>query len=110
MGNAIENGKTVGPYVGVTKDEIRDFKEHGKFRLLIYGAYNAHGLIGSECNGICVLDENKKAVLADELVKASTGYFGPSEQQVKTFEDLMNCPWVKFRACVNKSGRARYQI
>ena len=54
-----------------------------KFRLLLYGAYNACGLIGSEYNGVAVLDEYARNVVADNIAQESSGYFGPSVKQIK---------------------------
>jgi hypothetical protein len=36
-----------GPYVGISRDQIVK-KGKNRYRLLLYGAYNAFGLIGSE--------------------------------------------------------------
>lgn len=95
----------VGPYVGVSRDVKR-----GRYRILVYGAYNAMGLIGSEHNGICVLDDQDLRVVADRLAQVSSGYYGPSPLQIKAFEHLLTCSPQKFADYINRSGRNRFDI
>lgn len=104
-------GKTtkVGPYEMVSKDQIRKCAGED-YRLVLYGAYNAMGLIGSECNGIAVLSETRREVICDELGKESSGYFGPSDAQVRLFDHLVKCSDEEFRAAVNRSSRLRMSI
>ena len=97
---------SVGPYVGVSKDTIRP----DGFRVLVYGAYNAMGLIGSEYNGIAVLDENKKAVVTDNLGRETSGYCGPSVAQLEFFDQLVAMPTDEFKRQINMSARLRYEI
>jgi hypothetical protein len=101
---------SVGPYMGVTRDQVREFKNGQRFRVLVFGAYNAMGLIGSEFNGLAVLDETRMAVLADRLGCEPSGYFGPSKAQLALFDQAMTCPWSEFQALINDSGRNRYEI
>lgn len=101
---------SVGPYLGVSCDEIKTLKDKRKFRLIIYGAYNALGLIGSECNGIAVLDEDNKEVVCDEMSKADTGYFGPTKEQLKLYDYLMKASDTNFKNIINTHPRARYKI
>ena len=103
-------GKTVGPYTYVSHDSKRKFENGRTFRVLIAGAFNAMGLIGSESNGIVILDEDKKRVLADEIMRQGTGWFGPSQKQLDVFEAIQTMPWTHFQALVNNSGRNRYKI
>ena len=100
----------VGPYMGVTRDNVRTFDNGRSFRVLVFGAYNAMGLIGSEFNGLAVLDEDEKAVLADRIGCESSGYFGPSKDQLQLFDHAMACPWDQFQTLINESGRNRYTI
>jgi hypothetical protein len=72
----------VGPYTYISRNEVLEHSGR-KFRIVLYGAYNAKGLIGSECNGICILDDDLLNVVLDEHGKEETGYFGPSEQQLE---------------------------
>jgi hypothetical protein len=105
--------KSVGPYIGVQKDEkvvkTLDGKER-TFRLLLYGAYNAFGLIGSESNGVVVLDEDNLCVIADEIACEPSGYFGASEKQRRAFEVLKTSTSLEFRALVNAQRRIRHEI
>lgn len=96
---------SIGPYMGITHDEKR-----GRYRLLISGAYNAHGLIGSECNGIVVLDDDTMQVVADGIFKQDSGYFGPSQQQTRIFNHLLSCSPEEFAEIVNNNGRCRFRI
>ena len=100
----------IGPYMGVSRDTIKKYSNGRKLRFIIYGAYNAHGLIGSECNGIAVLDENNKAVLCDEVCKADSGYFGPLAAQLALYDTILKMRWPKVRDYLNQQVRSRYSI
>jgi hypothetical protein len=104
----------LGPYMGVTRDTTVSFKINRKasrnFRVIVYGAYNAMGLIGSERNGIAVLDDDQKAVLCDDIEREDSGYFGPSNRQLNAFESITSLPWADFREMINANARARYSI
>lgn len=111
--DVISTFPSVGPYTGVTRDKVIKFKNGRKsraFRVLIYGAYNAYGLIGSEKNGIAVLDEDNRSVLCDEIARESSGYFGPSDRQLESFASITSMPWSEFRELINAHDRARYTI
>jgi len=49
----------VGPYMGVSFDQVTVKKARRgaerRFRIIVYGAYNAFGLIGSEENGLSLI-------------------------------------------------------
>lgn len=105
--------KQEGPYMGISADATVEFqvteKTKRKFRILVYGAYNAFGLIGSEENGILILDEDLLRVVLDGHYKQSSGYFGPSEGQLKEWERLVGMSsWEDFVNFVNSHSRARY--
>jgi len=108
MASVIE-GTRVGPFMGVQKDQIITFGER-KFRVVLYAAYNAFGLIGSERNGVAVLDENKRAVLLDGEAQIDSGYFGASEAQFKRFDEVVNMPWPQFQTWVNAHENKRFDI
>lgn len=99
----------VGPYVDVTRDTIRTVAGR-KFRLVLYRAYNAMGLVGYECNGVAVLQEDPPQVVCDELGLEASGWGGNSPKQVALFEQLVQCPDEEFREAVNTSRRARFTI
>ena len=104
---------SVGPYTGVMYDKTVTYETSigpRKFRFVIYQAFNAFGLIGSECNGVAILDEDKKSVLCDEISKQNSGYFGISPTQVKMAEGLIGMTWENFRTFVNSQPRSRYAI
>lgn len=104
--NPIADLPRVSQFMGVWADQFRTFGKM-KFRVLGYSAYNAFGLIGSECNGIAILNENEKSVITDEIAKQSSGYFGPSKEQEAEFARIMACSEAEFKAaCL--SGRSRY--
>lgn len=99
----------VGPYVGVSKDAVVK-KGKTSFRVLLYGAYDAFGLIGSECNGICILNEDEKNVVTDGILPVDSGYFGPAKIQLDLFDKLVKAPAKVFREIVNASDNLRYSI
>lgn len=100
---------SVGPFTFVSCDEKR-IVGADEYRVVLYGAYNAGGLIGPERNGIAVLSESLKAVICDEIACEGTGYFGPSKKQIAEFEKLMTCSPEEFVMTVNASDRLRSQI
>lgn len=99
----------IGPYVGVSRDQIRQVGNE-KYRILLYSAYNAMGLVGYESNGISVLSEDRSNVVCDELGCESSGYHRASENQQKLYDKLITCPESEFRDIVNGSSRNRYAI
>lgn len=106
--------KNLLPFMGVQFDKTVSFKEKGqsprKFRVITYQAYNALGLIGSECNGVAILDEDKKLVLCDEILKQDTGWFGASDAQVAEATRICFLPWKEFQAFVNTHPRTRHKV
>jgi len=102
--------QNIGPYTSVSCEIKRTFKGHGEYRIAIYGAYNAYGLIGPEKNGLVVLDETKRAVLCDEIEKADSGYFGPTKGQYEAMAAFKAMKWPEFREFINTHNRARYSI
>lgn len=100
----------IGPYMGVSRDTVKKYSNGKKLRFIVYGAYNAMGLIGSECNGIAVLDENEKAVLCDEICSIDSGYFGPSAAQLALYDNILSWRWPKVREYLNAQVRSRYAI
>jgi hypothetical protein len=109
----IDLNRSVGPYTGISYDQPLQFETvegTRKFWVLLYGAYNAMGLIGSECNGIAILDEDKKAVLLDEFARISSGWFGPSRSQVLAYLGILELEWDEFKSFVNGCERRRYYL
>lgn len=101
---------SVGPFMGVELDRIVSYPNGRKLRFLTYGAYNAFGLIGSEKNGVAVLDEDRKVVVCDELYREASGYFGISAAQRRKFEALVAASWEDVCEVVNASDRCRQEL
>jgi hypothetical protein len=69
----------------------------------IAGAYNAFGLIGSEHNGIFVLDDTNKAVIFDRDTEISSGY----QAQWDRLRDLIKCSESDFINELHTNARSR---
>lgn len=113
MKEPIPYGKRLLPFEGCTYRLQLKFAVNShvrNFTALIYAAYNALGLIGSERNGVAICDDDERAVLVDEILCADSGYFGPTKEQIDFLECLVTISWAEFRALVNSHPRARYQI
>ena len=105
--------KNIGPYTGVVYDKSATFQTPNgprKFRFIIYQAYNAFGLIGSEFNGVAILDEDKMQIVCDGIAKQNTGWFGASPQQIKMAEGLIEMSWENLQHFVNSNSRTRQDI
>ncbi len=103
--------KREGPYRGIQFDETvtittPDGTER-TFRILTYQAFDAHGLIGSECNGILILDEDEKKVVCDEILKQSSGYFGASKEQFKKADEIIKMKWGEFTLFLSEERNTR---
>jgi len=101
--------KTIYPYMGVEYERDLTFGKRS-FKIITYQAYNALGLIGSECNGLAVFDNNKKQVVADQIHQIGTGWFGASPEQIAVFGKVINMDWPAFQKWVNMRRRLRYSI
>lgn len=105
--------KNVMPYMGVQLDKTTTFdtpEGTRTFRFITYQAYNAYGLIGSEYNGVAILDEDRKQVLCDEIAHQTTGWFGANPYQIKMADELIGMSWEDFKQFVNANERRRYNI
>lgn len=107
MTNVISDCPSVGPYTGVSRDVTVEYPGGARYRFLLYGAYNACGLIGSEKNGIAILDEELENVVLDEHKKADSGYFGPTDEQTNHFNLLVEASWDYISNFVAEHPRAR---
>ena len=98
----------VGPYMGVSFDESISFKAQDRsFRVLVCGAYNAFGLIGTEHNGIVILDEDNLSVVLDRHAEQQTGYFGLSGKQVAEAKRIAQLGWDAFVVFCRQHLRCR---
>lgn len=105
----------VGPYMGVSFDQVtsKATKKRGRrrnFRVVVYSAYNAFGLIGSEENGVAIFDEDNRRVLADGILPQASGSFGPSDEQRAFANRLIQMSAAEFRSFVNQFPRSRYTL
>lgn len=98
--------RNIGPYTGVQYDVENEFG----FRIITYQAYNAMGLIGSEYNGIAILDEKNRSVVCDQILRESTGYFGASKVQFDFVDKLAKMNFSDFRNFVNSNLMTRCKI
>lgn len=102
--------KSVGPYTGVQFDRVREYENGRSLRILTYQAFNAMGLIGSECNGVAVLDEDSKGVVTDEMAKGPSGYNGVTREAWNLAWKLYTGTWDDVKAAVNGSARRRKDL
>ena len=101
--------KRLGPYYYAAREQ-RTFENGRTFTLLLSTAYNAYGLIGPEMNGIVVLDDDNMVVVLDQECQEQTGYFGPSERQLKRWSEVLAMDWAAFQQWVNGHKRLRQPI
>lgn len=84
----------------------KTFPSGRDFIVVIAGAYDA-GIVGSEVNGIAILDDNFQNVVLDEHIKISSGWLGPSDEQKAEYHRILAMDWDEFRAFV--AGHKRYR-
>lgn len=100
------DGERISQYMGIRRKGTRVV--NGKtFIVAIYGAYNAMGLIGSEHNGVVVLNDTDKYVVTDKLECASSGWYGATKNQVALFTFLMELSDEHFLTALSKTERFR---
>lgn len=87
--------KNIGQYAMVSFERTVEFSGR-KFCVALYGAYNAGGLIGPEHNGICVLDLDRTSVVLDGHCPQDSGYYGPSEDQIREWERICSMSQEEF--------------
>ena len=91
---------TFGPYMGVEAMQTR-----GNLRFVMYNAFNTYGLIGTEYNGIAVLNDRLMDVVTDNMG------IGQSTQAKKAlFELLTTADPATVVSLINDSARNRYTI
>ena len=73
----------------------------------IADVYNAFGVIGSEHNGIFVLDDTNRAVVLDRDTEESSGYYGPSKRQWERLAHYCKCSEGEFLDLIHASPRSR---
>ena len=110
MSTPISTCPRIGPFMGVQNQKKVTYKNNRTLLFVLYAAYNACGLIGSEFNGIAILDEDNKCVICDNLAREDSGYFGATSKQVKEFERITNLQWEDVRTVANNSSRSRCDL
>lgn len=96
----------VGQFNFVWADKTVSFGKM-KFRVVGYCAYNAFGMIGTENNGIAILNENEKTVVTDSIHCCPT-YMEALPSQRAMFLAICDLNENDFKeACVHL-GRSRY--
>lgn len=101
---------SIAPYMYISRDQVKTLADGRKYRLIIYGAYNALGLIGTEKNGIAVLDEQAMLILCDGIAPARSGYDTPHPEQLAVFNNLLLLNDADFCDYVNGCERSRFKI
>jgi hypothetical protein len=105
----------INPYMYVTKDKTVDYGNGEKLRFIVYGAYNAYGLIGTENNGIAILNEKRRDVLVDEISRMHSWVYNIENIQtpkvlVDEFERLTSMTYADICEFINNHPRARYSL
>ena len=88
----------LGQYRYVAKQATRSVAGTD-FRIACYGAYRANGLIGTERNGIVVLNESQHCVVLDDHAPQTMGWTDegrPSPKLVQEFDRLLSMGEVEF--------------
>tara|TARA_Y100001970_G_C14078964_1_gene773600 strand:+ start:68 stop:391 length:324 start_codon:yes stop_codon:yes gene_type:complete len=83
----MKNGNQVGPFMGVEFDKVISHGDRA-FRIITYSAYNAMGLIGTEYNGVAILDDNEKVCLAKNIEARSASFGEVSRKQTAIAEEI----------------------
>ncbi len=73
----------------------------------IAGAYDAFGLIGTEHNGIFILDDDAKRVVLDRHMPIASGYHGPSAGQWAEFKRIVELEAAAFKNFCRNHPRFR---
>jgi hypothetical protein len=77
-------GNQIGNYMYASSAGLKRRTVAGVvFIIGIASAYNAFGLIGSEHNGVFILDDTNRNVIADQIEITSSGWFGPTAAQME---------------------------
>lgn len=94
-----------GPYHYTSEDDIFEKKFGDRtFTVVLSNAYNAGGIIGSEYNGIAILDENYRQVVLDRQHE-NRGFFGSNVR--KEFDAIKEMTWEQFTQYVRQAPRYR---
>ena len=75
---------------------------------MAYRAYDAFGLIGSEKNGIALLNEDDRTVVLDEHMRHSSGYSMSELKLRKEIERISGLSPSELKDFISESDRSRY--
>jgi len=104
----------VGPFHRVSRQREVGHGIHGRYRVVLYGAYNAFGPVDPKRNGVAILieprDGARGAVVVDELGQEAIDLPVPSDKQIELYESIIALPWKLFQALVNRSDRKRFKL
>ncbi len=105
MSQGIRN--RIGPYLYADGALRRRTVGGIEYAVGIAGAYDAFGLIGSEHNGIFVLDDTNRQVVLDQDTCEGSGYNGPSQRQWDALKRVMQLPDADFVKFITTHPRSR---
>lgn len=92
VANPVPTGHSYEAIAGYCIKTLNVDGEDITIHIMLSGAYNALGLIGTEMNGIVVLNETHKAVVLDRAFEEPFGWYGgcgePTFRQKAAFEDI----------------------
>lgn len=77
------------------------------FLIGIATAYNAFGLIGTEQNGVFILDDTNKQVVLDRHAEGAAGGYGPSPDQIAARDELLALDDAAFLDFIEANPRFR---
>lgn len=106
----LHDRKSITPYEYLSVDHTKELSNGDTYRIVVYGAYNAMGLIGTEKNGIAILDNQQMAVLCDEICPVNSGYNTPTTDQINMVSTLIDMNDEDFKEFINSNPRSRYSI
>lgn len=102
---------SIGPFEFIRENKVVNYPNGESFRFVIYGAYNAMGLIGPEQNGIAILNEKEMNVICDQIGILPSWYHGNTPSTLlKEFVRLTNLSFSEVTKFVNSHPRARYEL
>jgi hypothetical protein len=94
------------PALKFTKQFKNDKGGTRTFIVLFAGARNA-GIIGSEDNGIVVLDDDNQCVMLDNHMQMNSGYFGPDAKVQTELSRIKHMDWPAFAEFCRDNPRFR---
>lgn len=100
------DGPRIANYMGV-RMQFKRTVDGVTYIVLLYAAYNAFGLIGSEKNGIAILNDTAKYVVTDEICRIGFSWGGADAAQVAEMCTLEVLTDDDFLSYIRKSSNFR---